>query len=307
MAENNNQTGKANKLNKKALLKIGISVILLTVVLLKIDRVQLVQNLLMMNPWYIPGIVVLIFANYVISSIRWKKLLIHREHSEQISVRYLTGLYFIGSFFNNFMPTSIGGDVYKVYRLGKKLGDTTTAFTATFMERFTGVVALLCISSGALIKLLGPLGIGIFALAIISIPVGYICLWIATRKIKKLAKIYDSISVYKKTPRVLVVAFITSFLVQMCAIFSQFLVFKSLGADISPFYAAFIFPVIILASFFIPSLNGIGVQDALYIQLIAVPTPGVTADLAVSASILYHLLRLGVSLVGGVLYAINKD
>jgi len=34
---------------------------------------------------------------------------------------------------------------------------------------------------------------------------------------------------------------------------------------------------------------------------------GVPAETAVSASIIYHLLRLGVSLIGGVLYALGKD
>jgi hypothetical protein len=205
------------------------------------------------------------------------------------------------------MPTSVGGDVYKVVRLGKRLGNNTDAFAATFIERFTGVVALVCISSGALIKLLGIWGVLIFLAVLTSIPVGYIALGIVSKKIGKLQKIYDSISAYRKAPKVLLVAFLTSFIVQFCAIFAQYFIFKSVGANLSPFYAMFIFPVIILASFFIPSINGLGVQDALYIQLIAQPTPGLDAGLALSASVLFHLSRLGVSLVGGVLYALNKD
>lgn len=294
------------KISKKTVLKIAISITLLAVILVKVNRQQLIQNISKMNPWYIPIVVGLIVLNYFVSSIRWKKLLIH-SNTSHIGVKYLTSLYFIGSFFNNFMPTSVGGDVYKVVKLGKKLGNNTNAFTATFMERFTGVVALLFISSGALIKLLGIWGVLIFLSVLVGIPVGYIALGLVTKKIKKLQKIYDSISVYKKSPKVLLAAFLTSFIVQLCAIFAQYLIFISVGANFPPFYALFIFPVIILASFFIPSLNGIGVQDALYIQLIAQPTPGLTADLALSASILYHLARLGVSLVGGVLYALNKD
>lgn len=294
------------KISKKTILKISVSIVLLTVILFKVDKKQLVQNISMMNPWFIPIIVGLIVLNYFVSSVRWKKLLIHSDTSH-ISVKYLTSLYFIGSFFNNFMPTSVGGDVYKVVKLGKKLGNTTDAFTATFMERFTGVVALLFISSGALIKLLGIWGVLIFLAVLAGIPIGYIALGFVAKKMKKLQKIYDSISTYKKSPKVLIVAFLTSFIVQLCSIFAQYFVFKSIGGNFSPFYAMFVFPIIILASFFIPSLNGIGVQDALYIKLIAQPTPGLTADLALSASVLFHLLRLGVSLVGGVLYALNKD
>jgi glycosyltransferase 2 family protein len=294
------------KISKKTILKIAVSFVLLAIILFKVDKKQLIHNISMMNPWFIPVIVGLIVLNYFVSSVRWKKLLIHSDTSH-ISIKYLTSLYFIGSFFNNFLPTSVGGDVYKVVRLGKKLGSTTDAFTATFMERFTGVVALVCISSGALIKLLGIWGVLIFLAVLASIPVGYIALGIISKKIKKLQKIYDSISVYRKTPKVLLIAFLTSFVVQLCSIFAQYFVFASVGAHLSPFYAMFIFPIIILAGFFIPSLNGVGVQDALYIQLIAQPTPGITADLALSASVLFHLLRLGVSLIGGALYALNKD
>jgi glycosyltransferase 2 family protein len=294
------------KISKKTILKISVSIVLLAIILFKVDKKQLIHNISMMNPWFIPVIVGLIVLNYFVSSVRWKKLLIHSDTSH-ISIKYLTSLYFIGSFFNNFFPTSVGGDVYKVVRLGKKLGNTTDAFTATFMERFTGVVALVCISSGALIKLLGIWGVLIFLAVLASIPVGYIALGIISKKIKKLQKIYDSISVYRKAPKVLLIAFLTSFVVQLCSIFAQYFVFASVGAHLSPFYAMFIFPIIILAGFFIPSLNGVGVQDALYIQLIAQPTPGITADLALSASVLFHLLRLGVSLIGGALYALNKD
>mgnify|MGYP000035334764 FL=1 len=70
-------------------------------------------------------------------------------------------------------------------------------------------------------------------------------------------------------------------------------------------YALFIFPVITLISFFVPSLNGLGVQDALYMQLFLVV--GIPAEISLSASIIYHLLRLFVSLFGGVLYALGKS
>lgn len=294
------------KISKKTLIKIVVSVALLAIILYKVDKKQLVDNISKMNPLFIPVIIGLLILNYVISSVRWKNLLIHSDTSH-ISVKYLTKLYFEGSFFNNFMPTSVGGDVYKVVKLGKKLGSTTDAFTATFVERFTGVIALLIISSGALIKLLDVWGGLIFLAVLAGIPTGYIFLGFAAKKIKKLQKIYDSISAYKKTPKILLVAVLTSFGVQLCSIFAQYFVFMSVGGQFSPFYALFIFPVIILAGFFIPSINGIGVQDALYIQLIAQPTPGLSPDLALSASVLFHLLRLGVSLLGGISYAVNKD
>lgn len=293
------------KIPKKTLIKILVSATLLTFIFVKIDKKQFVENVSKVNPAYVPAILGLIVANYVISSIRWRYLL--TENKDKVSLTYLIRLYFEGSFFNNFMPTSIGGDVYKILKLKQKLNDTTVAFVSTFMERFTGVIALVIISSGALIKLLGVWGALIFFAAIFSIPAGYVFLGFVSKKVKKLQKIYNAITAYNKYPKVLLIALGTSFLVQLCSIATQYLVFLSIGGSFSFFYALFIFPIIILASFFIPSLNGMGVQDALYIQLIAQPTPNLTAALALSASIIYHLARLLVSLLGGLSYAINKE
>lgn len=293
------------KIPKKTLIKIFVSTLLLAVIFVKADKKQFVENVLKVNPFYIPPILGLIALNYLISSIRWRYLL--TENKDKVSLFYLVRLYFEGSFFNNFMPTSIGGDVYKFLKLKQKLNNATVAFVSTFMERFTGVIALVIISSGALIKILGVWGVLIFWAVIFSIPAGYITLSFLSTKINKFQKIYNAIKSYINYPKVLVIALITSFLVQLCSIATQYLIFVSIGGTFSFFYALFIFPVIILASFFIPSLNGMGVQDALYIQLIAQPNPNISDSLALSASILYHLARLLVSLVGGISYAVNKE
>jgi len=34
---------------------------------------------------------------------------------------------------------------------------------------------------------------------------------------------------------------------------------------------------------------------------------GVSVDVAVSMSIVYHIVRMGVSLIGGILYALDKE
>jgi uncharacterized membrane protein YbhN (UPF0104 family) len=124
-------------------------------------------------------------------------------------------------------------------------------------------------------------------------------------KFEKLKKIYNSITLYREYKKVIFWAFITSFLIQLFAIFTQYFVFKALGVTLPLAYSLFIFPIVTLASFLIPSLNGIGVQDALYMRFFL--TVGVVGPVSLSASIIYHLFRLGVSLIGGALYAVGKD
>jgi len=110
--------------------------------------------------------------------------------------------------------------------------------------------------------------------------------------------------VYKGNWQLISKVFVLAVIVQLISVLTQYTLFLSLGIKIDPFFALFAFPVITLATFFIPSLNGIGVQDALYMTLFSML--GVPQELSLAASVLYHLFRLGVSLVGGVLYALGK-
>jgi len=292
------------KKSLQMLLKILVSGTLLTIIFLQVDKEIFLNNIKLLDLRFAPLIFLFIILNYVIGAYRWKSLLIH-NNAEKVSVKYLIYLYFTGAFFNNFMPTTVGGDVYKIYKLGKKIDNTVDAFSATFMERFTGVIALVFISVVSLVQLLGMWGVILLVGFFISIIVGYLALGFLSNKYDKLTKIYNSISAYRGKPKVLWWAFLTSFVIQLLSIFTQYFIFFALGIPLPVVYSLFIFPVITLAGFFIPSLNGIGVQDALFMKLFL--TVGVATPISLSASIIYHLFRLGVSLVGGVFYAMGKD
>lgn len=305
----------------KTALKITVSAALLYIIFSRIDRESFAQNLKLMDLRYAPFILLFIVLNYVVGAFRWKQLLVY-EDTRHIKVKYLINLYFIGSFFNNFMPTSIGGDVYKMYQLGKKIGDAAKGLSSTFMERFTGIVSLVVVSYIGLVRTL-PFWVNLLPENIqgksflvlgfkvllfvgfwIGAGVGFLSLSFLAKKILFFRKIYDAIMVYKDERKVLFIAFLTSFIVQFLAIFTQYFIFLALGVELPLFFALFVFPVITLAGFFIPSLNGLGVQDALYISFMGMV--GVEEPLALSASILYHIARLLVSLIGGVLYALGK-
>lgn len=307
---------------KQTLIKLAISGTLIGILLWKVDKKALVESFKLLDPKFLPLIFGLFILNYVISSVRWKMLLIYKN-SEEATVTYLTSLYFIGSFFNNFMPTTVGGDVYKVAKLGQRIRDNAGALSATFMERFTGMVALMIISYIGFVKtfdfwvsllpetvssdsaLVGLFkGFIIFGFWIGSL-LGFFFLRLFSNKISLVGKFYNSLIKYVSRKRVVLYAFLTSFIVQLIAISTQFLVFKAIGVDLPVAYTLFVFPVIFLASFVIPSLNGIGVQDALYVEFFS--AVGIASSVSLSASIIYHLFRMSVSLIGGVLYALGKS
>ncbi len=157
-----------------------------------------------------------------------------------------------------------------MYQLGKKLEDKALGISSTFMERLTGMIALVLVSYIGLIfgmsdlikslpaawrvnslyillfKILSFGGFWILAI------IGFLSLGFLARKISFFKDIHNAILAYKDNKKVLLIAFLTSFIVQMFSILTQYFILLSLGITIPLDYAALIFPVIALAGFLYP-------------------------------------------------------
>jgi hypothetical protein len=102
--------------------------------------------------WEVAGGAAL-FIGLVVSAARWSAYL----DALEIPMPFATTLrlYFVGTFFNAFLPSGIGGDAYKGVRIGKVYGKYTPGFASVFLDRFAGFVALALIGlTGALAQLL---------------------------------------------------------------------------------------------------------------------------------------------------------
>lgn len=84
-----------------------------------------------------------------ISAYKWGLLL--RAHHEEQPYPWILGVYFVGQFANNFLPTSVGGDAMRVVALGRRIGSYAEASASVFMERLTGFLALSLIANVALL------------------------------------------------------------------------------------------------------------------------------------------------------------
>ena len=288
----------------KSLIKVVISLGLMYLVLNSLDLSKLVGSLESLNFSYYPLIFFLVVSNYLVSSMRWKYLLSIFQEGKDISLSYLVRLYFEGAFISNFLPTSIGGDVYKSYTLGRKLNDQSRAFGATFMERFSGVLVLGFLALFGLVKIYKQVGVVIFVVFMLGITSFFFVFKRISTRFTKLQTFYQALAVYLSYKKILGLSILASVLVQVFSILTQHLIFMSLGVSLPVAFSFFAFPVIILASFIIPSQNSLGVQDLLYASMFS--TVGVSVELAVSASLVYHAVRMLVSLLGGFSYAVKK-
>src|SRR5436305_14886780 len=80
------------------------------------------------------------------AAFRWHVLL--KVQNIHLSVARLTGLFFIGLFYNQFLPGGTGGDIIKSYYLLKETPDKKAgALLAVVFDRFIGLVALVAITA----------------------------------------------------------------------------------------------------------------------------------------------------------------
>ena len=158
-------TGSSGKI-----LRLVFAVLLLCAVLYSVGVRDLIGALSQLTVGYIVVLLVLSFILIWASALKWR--LFVRASGHNPTVLHLMKLYTIGYFFNSFIPSYIGGDVARSFHLGKHLHSHKDAFLATFLERYTGLLAMSLL--GALFVALGSEAASGVELAILIVAVGAI-------------------------------------------------------------------------------------------------------------------------------------
>jgi uncharacterized protein (TIRG00374 family) len=307
-------------LNKRvvwAIVRTIVSVLLLVALLW---RARLPEVFHLMREASLLPIVVALFS-YVgivlVSCSRWQALLaVQGLHS---SYRHLLAIYFVGLFFNNFLPAAVGGDLVRAYYVGREKETMAPAIASVIAERLFGLVGLLLFALMALLFYMGHVQGRILFLAILLAEVVVVvAMFLAVRQSlflgfkkrvfsisilkagERLQRLYDSIVVYGSAPAATRWAVITSIGVQALMVLGNILVGKGLGFQVVPFYYLAFIPVIGIVSMIPISINGLGVREGSYVALFA--GAGLTAPEALSLSLLYFILGVIASLTGGVLF-----
>jgi uncharacterized protein (TIRG00374 family) len=125
--------------------KISVSLVLLAVLFSWVDagRLWSVARGASM-PWL--AIAMAIYAlNVLASTWRWHLLL--EAQDVRVPRRWLLGSFLIAAFFNNFLPSNIGGDVVRIGDTAKAAGSKTLATTVVLMDRGLGLMALVLVAA----------------------------------------------------------------------------------------------------------------------------------------------------------------
>lgn len=241
------------------------------------------------------------------SALRWQAILKTSEVS--IPLRYLYVLYLKGYFYNNFLPTQMGGDLYKSVSLGRKIDNQSVSLFSVFMDRFGGLVVLLIMGMLGILSLYGTNGlvfavVALIAGALIYQPALHLADKFLGSKIKLISNFKKANELFMKDKESALRVLAYSVLVQVCSFGALYIVFEGLGVSL-PLWSVFAFMPIASLSLLIPSFNGFGTQETVYAFLFS--EAGVTSYLSIAASIIVHLMRIVLSLVGGVLILFNIE
>lgn len=278
---------KKNKINRylKNIGKILISVILLYFVFQKIPFREVTKLWSNINFIYLLIASLLFLASQIISTKRLE--LFFKANNFHLSFYSNLKLYFIGMFYNFFIPGGIGGDAFKVYILNKNFDWNAKKITSSlFNDRLSGLLAICVLILGFSFNLLEA---KFFPILFVLLVIGFFFTYFLTKKL------------FSSYTTVFFKAFFYSFLVQILQVISFIFLLKSL--DVTDNFT--IYAVVFLASSVLSliSFAGIGVREMLFLQ--ASKWFSFKPEILVSASLLFTMITAFFSLFG-VIFQIRK-
>lgn len=293
------------------LLKVCFSLALLALLLKQVGWQQTLETLGKARFPHLAAAFVIYLVGIVVRAYRWQVLL--TALSIELPLARLTVLYFVGTFFSNFLPTGIGGDVVRVYELSRQSKRPIESVGTVLLDRATGLLVLFLIALMALVfsfRLIAPnvaaailiLCLGSWAGLGLVLKRDWLERWGLLRimtKVKQLRELYESVTAcgLKAIGGALAISLV--FNVLLIAV--NYLIALSLGVEVSLWYFLLFIPLISFLLVLPISLSGLGVREGGYVYLFA--QAGVPAPLALAMSLLFYALNVASGLIGGVLYA----
>src|SRR3954469_11683330 len=141
-------------------LKAIVSVGLLALLFSRVDVSRLWAVARQASVAWLTAALLLYFAMVLSSAVRWGVLL--RALHVRLPFSFLTQSFLVATFFNNFLPSNIGGDVIRITDSAKAAGSKTLATTVVLIDRGLGVLGLaLMAATGATMMqrmAVGPVG-----------------------------------------------------------------------------------------------------------------------------------------------------
>jgi glycosyltransferase 2 family protein len=259
-------------------------------------------------------------ATYYVRALRWQLLL--RAYDIVAGIPFLVRSYLVSVFFSNFLPSTVGGDVVRVYGSWKAGATKTGALTVIFVDRFLGVLALLLFAAAALllaptaraaVPLITPVVLlataaALAAVWMLFVPGAAVLRLMARLRLlpgERLRRISDplfaALRAFHGQRRVLAATTLHSVVLQAMIVVHYILIARALGIDVPILDFFWIMPVAILIMMAPISINAIGVREHVFVYFFA--AYGVPGSEAVAFAWISYGIVLVLGVLGGALNA----
>ena len=301
----------------KFAVKVSISLFFIWWIIYRVDWVETGEYLRKVNFLWIIAYVIFYLSGMAVSSYKWKILAGHKGIN--LSLGEFFKSYFSATFVNNFMPSFVGGDSFKIYRIGKISGKFKEAASSVIMDRFTGLLGGMILTvlfailnlkdfwANKILLILGLLSLGgLFFIFIIleffkkrdiETPIGFV------NKIGN--NIIKEINHYNGEAKIIRRAVAWSFLFNLIGLAgANFMLFSAFGISIDILdYLSVIFLASVVSSLPI-SINNIGVKEWAYITFFGFF--GLSSGAVVSVAITSRVIQMLLSFIAWPIYLKDK-
>ena len=297
--------------------KIIVSVSLIAYLIYNVDWASALEVIVRAEPIALLLAFLILFVQVPVSAWKWRiSLSIH-------GLKYGTGkllrILFIAFFFNNFLPTAVGGDIYRVYRTLPADGWKSKAISALLLDRIVGLLSLLFIGgigaaviymrdsdtkAGALfLFLMLPVVLALMLPGLLRSS-SFKPLNDKLARVPKLEPLVHNAKLILRGGRSLLHLLGVSILFQVLAILAIILLFSAVDTTGIVAESAVVGAMYAIASLLPISINGLGVMEGSF--AITAEQFGIGFDSAVIVALILRLGMVLLSLAGAVLFLLDK-
>jgi uncharacterized protein (TIRG00374 family) len=295
-------------------IKLAVTAVLLLLIGHNVDLDESLASISLLSARTVLLALALQLASNSVAGYRW--YLIMRRIGSRSNALFFLQSYFKGAFFNQGLPTSIGGDAIRILDCTGSGHTALDGFYGVFIDRFVGLAGLLLLNICALLfnrtvlpgriffPLLAILAL-LFSALVVLLFVRRIPLFMNNRWLGFIGQLSTRYHQVYSTPASVVIQLGLSVLIHLLAMTA----FYVLGVNVGLAYPLNVYlvlvPPVVLLTILPISLAGWGVREGAMIGFFLLV--GADYSRVLTFSILYGLLALASSLPGLLVYLIQKD
>jgi uncharacterized protein (TIRG00374 family) len=304
-------------LNNLKLLKFFISILLLTLLLCQLNFEKIKLLLITLNVTTVSWMLILLYTLIFFQGIRW--WLIGKKLGINWSIRLAIKLTYVGIFFSQLLPSSMGGDAVRAWKL-KRLGvSISKAATSVFIDRISALIAIFiifCLGLPLLYEILYKLIDGlhtkafyfslmIFILLIATLVLAYCRLELIRQNhyVGAIIRCLNEAASFYLSPSTLLITTVISLVSQVISGFIVWMLAISFGAKFGFLEFSLVWPIILILTMLPISIAGWGVREGALV--VAFKVLGNPPEVALASSVAYGILMLFVGVPGGIIYFLS--